>query len=323
MTNQTLYITRGLPASGKSTWCREKALETSKPMTFDGEYQSTIILSKDDIRQKLHMGVWSRENEKEVVEYQAYSAEFHLRKGYTVFIDDTNIMCQGKHIERFRSLVEQVSATTGLNIKFEIVDFTHVNVDVCLDRDATRPNPVGSEVIYKMAKSLKRQQKAKALKTDVRNYRKQDTWKLGSNWGDTGFPKQHAVVFDMDGTLSLMNNRSPFDSKACINDNPNVPIILMLNNMRELGYKILIVSGRHDHAKEETEQWCAKYNVPFDGLHMRKTGDNRKDSIIKREIAEKLLEDYVIDYVFDDRNQVVEMWRDLGLCCLQVHTGDF
>ena len=31
-----------------------------------------------------------------------------------------------------------------------------------------------------------------------------------------------------------------------------------------------------------------------------------------------------VDFVLDDRNQVVDMWRlDLGLACLQVYYGDF
>ena len=32
---------------------------------------------------------------------------------------------------------------------------------------------------------------------------------------------------------------------------------------------------------------------------------------------------YNIDYVLDDRNQVVEMWRSIGLTCLQVAEGNF
>ena len=57
---------------------------------------------------------------------------------------------------------------------------------------------------------------------------------------------------------------------------------------------------------------------------MRKTGDNRKDAIVKREIYETHIKDkYQVDYVLYDRNQVVEMWRSLGLTCLQVADGDF
>lgn len=57
---------------------------------------------------------------------------------------------------------------------------------------------------------------------------------------------------------------------------------------------------------------------------MRPEGDIRKDSIVKREIFENYIRDYYnIQFVLDDRNQVVEMWRSLGLKCLQVQEGDF
>ena len=42
----------------------------------------------------------------------------------------------------------------------------------------------------------------------------------------------------------------------------------------------------------------------------------------------ELYEQHVKDHydvlcVFDDRNQVVDMWREIGLKCLQVQPGDF
>jgi hypothetical protein len=59
-------------------------------------------------------------------------------------------------------------------------------------------------------------------------------------------------------------------------------------------------------------------------LMMRKTGDKRKYSIVKKEIFnEHIKGKYCVDFVLDDRNQVVEMWRKLGLVCLQVAEGNF
>jgi hypothetical protein len=67
------------------------------------------------------------------------------------------------------------------------------------------------------------------------------------------------------------------------------------------------------------------HQIPFDELLMRKTGDNRKDSIIKKEIfMEHVQNKYFIEFILDDRNQVVDMWRnDLQLPCFQVYYGDF
>ena len=58
---------------------------------------------------------------------------------------------------------------------------------------------------------------------------------------------------------------------------------------------------------------------------MRDGADLRKDSIVKREFYDNEIRDqYFVEFVLDDRNQVVDMWRkDLGLTCLQVNYGDF
>jgi len=58
---------------------------------------------------------------------------------------------------------------------------------------------------------------------------------------------------------------------------------------------------------------------------MRASDDNRKDAIIKKEIYHKYIEpNYNINAVFDDRNQVVDIWRlELGLPCYQVFYGNF
>lgn len=57
---------------------------------------------------------------------------------------------------------------------------------------------------------------------------------------------------------------------------------------------------------------------------MRPEGNNEKDSIIKRRMFDEYIRGkYYVDFVLDDRNQVVEMWRNMGLTCLQVAEGDF
>jgi hypothetical protein len=58
---------------------------------------------------------------------------------------------------------------------------------------------------------------------------------------------------------------------------------------------------------------------------MRKAKDYRKDAIIKREIFDREISGkYRIEFVLDDRDQVVDMWRkDLKLNCFQVNYGNF
>jgi len=58
---------------------------------------------------------------------------------------------------------------------------------------------------------------------------------------------------------------------------------------------------------------------------MRPEGNNEKDSIIKKRLYDQhIMGKYDIEFVLDDRDQVVEMWRNqIGLTCLQVAYGNF
>lgn len=60
-------------------------------------------------------------------------------------------------------------------------------------------------------------------------------------------------------------------------------------------------------------------------LHMRRTGDERPDAVVKRELFERCVQPaYDVVAVFDDRNSVVAMWREeLGLTVFQVAEGNF
>jgi predicted kinase len=137
-----------------------------------------------------------------------------------------------------------------------------------------------------------------------------------------------AVIFDIDGTLADLSHRlhhikrPPINWDAffaeCGNDAVIEPIRDLAQNFDQLGYKLVLVSGRSDQCQAETEAWLEKHRVPFHELHMRKAGDYRQDFIVKSEILDGLLAaGNEIAFVIDDRPSVVAMWRERGLTCLQ------
>jgi hypothetical protein len=92
-------------------------------------------------------------------------------------------------------------------------------------------------------------------------------------------------------------------------------------------HRIVFVSGRPEHTRSDTEAWLFKH-VPFVKnyeLHMRADGDFRADNLVKSEIYEEQIKPEHGEpfFVLDDRDQVVKMWREKGLICLQVAEGDF
>ena len=139
--------------------------------------------------------------------------------------------------------------------------------------------------------------------------------------------KPKVVICDLDGTLSIFEKvdktqphyRNPYDASTCGNDLLNEVVSDIL-----IGRHVIFVSGREDKYMPQTIDWLHKNGMVWSALYMRKTGDNRKDSIVKQEIYEREIRpNYDVKFVLDDRNQVVEMWRSLGLTCLQVADGNF
>lgn len=137
-----------------------------------------------------------------------------------------------------------------------------------------------------------------------------------------------AIIVDIDGTIAQHDPevRDPYDTdfEKIIQDSPIKPIIKVVESMFNQGYKIIYVSGRNEETEEATREWLRLFAPPYVHLYMRKRNDYRQDSVVKREIYETHIADrFDVLCVFDDRQQVVDMWREIGLVCLQVAPGDF
>lgn len=144
------------------------------------------------------------------------------------------------------------------------------------------------------------------------------------------------IICDLDGTLCNSSHRQHFMRQkpkdwesfyaAAGNDPANVEVLRFLDASVPIR-NILLVSGRPDKYRDLTTAWLEKFKVPWHGLFMRKTGDYRSDYIVKKEIFENEIyprcEKGTSFLCIDDRNQVVDMWRSLGLQCWQVADGNF
>ena len=146
------------------------------------------------------------------------------------------------------------------------------------------------------------------------------------------------VIFDLDGTLALIDKRRAlaakpdgkinwktfFNPENIILDEPNVPVIEMAKMLKKQGHSIVIFSGRDSISKVETILWLQKFGVPFDVLKMRPQGTFTPDDTLKQNWLDQLFPDKSdVLCVFDDRDKVVKMWRENGLSCFQVDYGNF
>jgi len=139
--------------------------------------------------------------------------------------------------------------------------------------------------------------------------------------------KPKCILVDVDGTLAKMKRgpgeRSPYDWHRVNEDQPNRPIINLVNTLCDV-YTIIILTGRDGIALEDTKKWLKEYGVYYDEIYIRPEGNTQKDSIIKHNIyVNHILPHYDVEFVLDDRDQVVNLWRSIGLTCLQVDYGNF
>jgi uncharacterized protein YxjI len=138
---------------------------------------------------------------------------------------------------------------------------------------------------------------------------------------------RECVIFDLDGTFAFLGDRSPYDASRAEHDEVNQAVHFVYEAIRRGKPEtvVLLVSGREDRWRAETERWLERHGIIADELFMRRAGDRRKDTVVKREIYERHIAGrYTVRVVFDDRDQVVRLWRDdLELPCFQVAWGNF
>jgi len=282
---KTLYMMIGLPASGKSTWAKQKIAENP------GAYKR---VNKDDLRAMIDCGKWSRDNEKFIVGVRDYIVSAALNGGKHVIVDDTNLA--PKHEETLRQLAKKHG------VEFEIVDFRDVSLEECIERDRKRQSYVGEKVI----RDMYRQFIAKPVTIPARNPDLPD-----------------CIIVDVDGTVALMNGRGPFEWSRVGEDLPNEPICAIVEQLAK-ERDIIFVSGRDECCRAETYEWMRKVFGCSFPLHMRPAGDMRDDRVVKEEIYLREIEGrYNVLCVIDDRKKVVDFWRSKGLTCLQVAEGEF
>jgi len=144
-------------------------------------------------------------------------------------------------------------------------------------------------------------------------------------------------LVDIDGTVAdLMHRLHHLQTKpknwraffaAMEQDKPIEHMRAIVSALSFL-YGVVYVSGRPERYRQVTQNWLRtyKFNLSLHDvkLYMRANDDYRDDTIVKRELLERIRDDgYFPQMAFDDRDRVVKMWRDAGIPCAQVAPGDF
>ena len=289
-----LIMTKGLPGSGKSTWAK------ARQEAFPFKYKR---VNKDSLREMLDGGKWSREAEKFTLKVRDTIIREALMSRNSVIVDDTNFA--PIHEETLRGIAQHFGAD------FLIQDFSDVPLKTCIENDLKRLSSVGEAVIRKMAKQYLGGAASQLPHAPIAKQ-------------DPSLPK--IILCDIDGTVALMNGRGPYESHKYLTDVPNPHVADFVREERAAGNTVIYLSGRDEAGRKDTFRWLIEHNLAdaATDLYMRPAGDKRKDAIVKKELYEAYIRPYYyVRFVLDDRQQVVDMWRELGLTCFQVAPGDF
>ncbi len=329
---QKILILSGISGSGKSTFAKQ----------FCVENPSYLRINKDEIRKSI-LPVTLNEYWQKEDEYQrkteATVQSLHenailsaLKHKWDLVIDNTHLK-----VSYLNELVKSLSKFE-VEIRFKLIE---ANLEECISRDKQRFDVVGEHFIRKQAEKLAMLRKHFNFKQIIitkpnevsNNNVNQIAGQIAGQITEQNYLKYDetlpkCVLVDIDGTVAEKANRSPFEWLRVGEDTPKPNIIRLVQSLKKVGYEIIFFSGRDAICRNQTTAWlCLHFNwqaTDFQ-LFMRAEKDMRKDSIVKKELFnEHILGKYFVDFVIDDRNQVVEMWRkELNLTCLQVEYGDF
>lgn len=149
------------------------------------------------------------------------------------------------------------------------------------------------------------------------------------------------IIMDIDGTLAdaehrihLLPSKRRDEGKppseawrefylASVDD-AVIEEIRTLNNKLAEDYPVLLCTGRSDEDRELTINWLNRHDIRWNYLFMRRAGDHRPDTVVKKEMLDDLrAEGFLPLFAVEDRAGVTKMWRENGVRCLQVCEGNY
>ena len=260
-----------------------------------------------------------------------------LRRRRPTVVDATNLTKR----ERRRILgLARKHEMTAVAIAFDLP------LEVCQRRAADRrERPVATEVVARQHETFRRHldglpdegfDEVHVLRSieslsDLTVRRRQIDTRSGAMSTDrpataAPTPRRPAIVIDLDGTLTsawwrehhLTGERRDWAAffAGMARDAPVRPLVDLAGWVARHA-AVVLLTGRPDEHADAIRQWLTEHEVVYDELLMRRRGDRRRDTVVKRErYRDEIAPRYDVRLVVEDRPRVIEMWREEGLYVL-------
>lgn len=312
-----LILTRGIPASGKSTWAKSWVAE---------DPTHRVRFNWDDLRNMMGpYWVPERENTGILKDLRSTFLLRMMEHQWDIVCDNMNL--NPKEAEFFKREVDNFNSTYcwegNANNKepyeIEYRDF-FIPVEECIRRDSMRQNPIGEAII---------KQTWNRYRTMICTLENEKVASRINPYRD-GFEK--AIVFDLDATLSFNLTGRPYWGEGCAegikNDTENTPLVNLFKTLQQNGsYKMIVLTGREgtEDVINASEQWLTDHGIDTKEILFvfRPKGSKVKGTEYKLNTLKDLRNTYDIEFVVDDSQKIVDVLRENGYTVLQPNEGKF
>lgn len=147
---------------------------------------------------------------------------------------------------------------------------------------------------------------------------------------------QRVVVVDLDGTLCNSAHREHLASaklwdefhSLMRDDLAHQDVAEMVRMLDGNNVYVYALTGRPEKYREQTMDWLLQNDIPVDHLSMRPNHDWSSDAVVKPKMLEEALDGANLTkdnvwFILDDREKVVEAWRNAGYNCWQPRVGGY
>lgn len=148
------------------------------------------------------------------------------------------------------------------------------------------------------------------------------------------------IVLDLDGTICNIEHRQHLAAAKQWDefhglleiDEPNLDVLGLIQNIAEVydeaAYDFIICTGRPEKYRNQTVAWLTKHAIPVTALVMRSDNDFSKSGPMKTQMLEEYFgsKEKVIEavaFALEDRDQIIEHFRNYGIRCWQVRPGGY
>jgi len=290
----------GIPASGKTTWANNWVNE-------DPSHRVRISIS--DLKKTLNS---DNSVSSEIAGHLGYQLlQESVKKDLNIVIDDQNLD------DAIIKLWYQALQSSGKEDQYTITKKVfHTSVDECIFRDKLRTDSIGEKEIRK---TFRRYKDKLTLLANLEIVSKVPNF-------ITNLPR--CIIVDIDGTMCLNTTGRSFYNAGdeVLNDTPVVPVCRLIRAyIHEFNVTAIFITGRDRSMSEATKEFInVQLGIENPIVYYRNTTDFRKSYQTKLEVYQKYIRGkYNVDFVLEDNNSVVNMFREQGLTVLQPNASDY